>query len=236
MTAALAVRRLTSGYAGSTVVNGLDFDIGSAHGVVTLLGRNGAGKTTFVHAVMGLVQPSGGSVQLDGVELAGRTPDAIARAGISLAPRGDRLFSPLTVAEHLTIAERFGRRGNWNRARVLDLLPRLGDRLGHRADQLSGGERQMLAIAWALLANPRLLLFDEPSDGLAPAMVAHLGTIIRSLAGQGIGILLVEQNLRLAFAVAQRVAVMEKGRIVLDTSVADFRANPDRARALLGLG
>ncbi|MGH2534294.1 MAG: ABC transporter ATP-binding protein [Thermomicrobiales bacterium] len=232
----LSVSQLRSGYAGSTVVHGLDLDVSSAHGVVAVLGRNGAGKTTFLHTVVGLIRPYSGSIQLDGVELLGRPPDAIARAGIILAPRGDRLFAPLTVAEHLRIAERFGRRGEWTRGRMLDLLPPLAQRLAHRADQLSGGERQMLALAWALLANPRLLLLDEPSDGLAPAIVAHLGTIIRGLAAQGVGILLVEQNPRVAFAVAGRVAVMEKGRIVLDTSVDDFRANPDRARALLGLG
>jgi branched-chain amino acid transport system ATP-binding protein len=142
------------------------------------------------------------------------------------------VFAPLTVAEHLTVAGR-RRGGAWTRQRVLDLLPRLGERLRHRGDQLSGGEQQMLAIARALLTNPRLLLLDEPSDGLAPGVVAGVGTTIRELAGAGMAILLVEQDLRLALSVAGRVAVMEKGRVVLDSPAAGLGI--DTLRGHLGL-
>jgi len=230
--ALLEVRRLTAGYAGSAVLHGVDLAVGAAE-VVAVLGRNGVGKSTLVNTVMGLVRPYSGSVLMDGTELAGRPPDAIARAGVALVPQGRRVFAPLTVAEHLTISAR--RRGYWNRERVLELLPRLGERLRHRGDQLSGGEQQMLAIARALLTNPRLLLLDEPSDGLAPAVVETVGEIIAELAGSGMAILLVEQNLRLAFRVAARIAVMEKGRVVHEATTAEFRADPQRAHALLGV-
>jgi branched-chain amino acid transport system ATP-binding protein len=141
----------------------------------------------------------------------------------------------LTVAEHLAIASR-GRQGTWTRDSVLDLLPRLGERLGHRGDQLSGGEQQMLAIARALLLAPRVLLLDEPSDGLAPAVVSQVGEVVQQVCSTGMSVLIVEQDLRLAFAVSDRVAVMEKGRIVLDTTTADFRSDAGRAKSLLGLG
>jgi branched-chain amino acid transport system ATP-binding protein len=139
------------------------------------------------------------------------------------------------VAEHLAIASR-GRKGDWTKDSILDLLPRLGERLGHRGDQLSGGEAQMLAIARALLQAPRLLLLDEPSDGLAPAVVAQVAEVVHTVCSTGMSVLLVEQDLRLAFGVSHRVAVMEKGRIVLDTTTDDFRSNAVRARALLGVG
>jgi len=210
----LAVQGLAAGYAGSTVLHGVDLTVGDGE-VVGLLGRNGVGKSTLVNAVMGLLRPYAGSVRFHGLELAGRAPDAVARAGIGLVPQGRRVFATLTVAEHLTIAGR-RRPGPWTRQRVLDLLPHLGARLRHRGDQLSGGEQQALAIARALLTNPRLLLLDEPSDGLAPALVARVGEVVRELAGSGIGVLLVEQDVRLAYAVADRVVVMAKGRIVAD--------------------
>jgi branched-chain amino acid transport system ATP-binding protein len=236
----LEVRGLTAGYAGSTVLHGVDLSIGAGQ-VVGLLGRNGVGKSTLVSAVMGLLRPYSGMVAVHGTDLAGRPPDAIARAGVGLVPQGRRVFASLTVAEHLAIASRrAAARGPrpgaaWTRERVLDLLPRLGERLRHRGDQLSGGEQQMLAIARALLTNPRLLLLDEPSDGLAPVLVAQVGEVIADLARDGIGILLVEQNLHLAFEVAERIAVMEKGRVVLDVRTPEFRADPARARSLLGV-
>jgi branched-chain amino acid transport system ATP-binding protein len=185
---------------------------------------------------MGLLKPYAGSVRIAGRELAGARPDVVARAGVALVPQGRRVFAPLTVAEHLAIADRSGRTGEWTRDRVVELLPRLGERMGHRGDQLSGGEQQMLAIARALLANPLLMLLDEPSDGLAPAVVQQVGEVVRETCATGMTVLLVEQDLRLAFSVADRVAVMEKGRIVLDTTTADFRSDAARARALLGVG
>ncbi len=235
---ALTVKGLVAGYGGSRVLHDVDLAV-PAGTVLALLGRNGAGKSTLVSTVMGLLRPMAGSVRMDGTELAGRPADVVARAGVGLVPQGRRVFGPLTVREHLQLAERVGRRRaerSWTRASVQELLPGLAARLGHRGDALSGGEQQMLAIARALLTQPRLLLLDEPSDGLAPTLAAQIGAVLRTLAASGTTVLLVEQNLRLAFAVADRVAVLEKGRVVLDTSLAEFRADPDRARALLGVG
>lgn len=230
----LRVRDLHSGYAGSEVLHGVGFDV--EHGtVVALLGRNGVGKSTLINTVMGLVRPTSGSVAFDGTEVAGRRPDQVASLGVALVPQGRRVFAPLSVEEHLAIADRAGRSGDWTRERVLDLLPRLGERLGHRGDQLSGGEQQMLAIARALLSNPRLLLLDEPSDGLAPSVVAQVGGVVRELCAGGLSVLLVEQDLRLAVSVASRVVIMQKGSVRLDTTTADFRSDPGRAKALLGV-
>ena len=235
MAAILSVRDLRSGYAGSEVLHGVSFDLEEGS-VLGLLGRNGVGKSTLVSTVMGLVRPKAGSVVVDGTEVAGRRPDQIASMGVAYVPQGRRIFAPLTVDEHLAIADRAGRSGDWTRERVLELLPRLGERLGHRGDQLSGGEQQMLAIARGLLTNPRLLLLDEPSDGLAPTVVQLVAHVVRELCASGLSVLLVEQDLRLAFSVAQRVVVMSKGTVRLDTTTEDFRSDPVRARALLGVG
>ncbi|MGP3983566.1 ABC transporter ATP-binding protein [Streptomyces sp. KR80] len=230
----LSIRDLRSGYAGGVVLGGVDLDL-DAGGVVAVLGRNGVGKTTLVSTVMGFLRPYGGSVVLDGREIAGARTDVIARAGVGIVPQGRRVFAPLTVSEHLVVASRRKARGPWTRARVLDLLPRLGERLGHRGDQLSGGEQQMLAIARALLGNPTLLLLDEPSDGLAPAVVAQVGEVIRQVSAEGMSIVVVEQNLQLALSVARDVAVMQKGRIVHRTSCSEFRSRPHDRRRLLGI-
>jgi branched-chain amino acid transport system ATP-binding protein len=160
----LEVRGLESGYKRSTVLQGVDLDVAAGQ-VLGLLGRNGVGKSTLINTLMGLVTPSRGTVTLDGVELAGRRSDVIARAGVALVPQGRRVWAPLTVTEHLDLAARRGKgKGPWSIDRVLELLPRLAERRRHGAGQLSGGEQQMLAIARALLTNPRLVLMDEPSD------------------------------------------------------------------------
>jgi branched-chain amino acid transport system ATP-binding protein len=158
----LVLRGLRSGYAGSVVLHDVDLEVEEG-GVVALLGRNGVGKSTLISTVMGLLRPYSGSVQVSGRELGGARPDVVARAGVALVPQGRRVFAPLTVAG------RAGRSGHWTRDRVLELLPRLGERMGHRGDQLSGGERQMLAIARALIANPLLMLLDEPTDWRLPS-------------------------------------------------------------------
>ncbi|WP_323186041.1 MULTISPECIES: ABC transporter ATP-binding protein [unclassified Streptomyces] len=229
-----SMRDLRSGYAGGTVLGGVDLDL-DAGGILAVLGRNGVGKTTLMSTVMGFVRPYEGSITLDGRELAGARVDVIARAGVGIVPQGRRVFAPLTVDEHLAIASRRPASGPWTRTRVLDLLPRLGERLGHRGDELSGGEQQMLAIARALLGNPRLLLLDEPSDGLAPAIVSHVGEVIREVSAQGMSVVLVEQNLGLALSVAQDVAVMQKGRIVHRAACEEFRSRPEDRRRLLGV-
>ena len=231
---ALEVTDLCAGYDRSQVLFDVSLTLSGGE-VLALLGRNGVGKSTFVGAVAGLVRPTSGSVRIFGTETAGDSIDRIAKRGVGLVPQGRRVFAPLTVAEHLQIAERAGRKGEWTRERVVELLPRLGERLGNRGDQLSGGEQQMLAIARALLTNPSLMLLDEPSDGLAPAIVAQVGEVVRELCATGISVLLVEQDLHLAFSVADRVVVLDKGTVRLDTTLADFRSDHVRARALLGV-
>jgi branched-chain amino acid transport system ATP-binding protein len=217
------------------VLHGIDLDV--PHGqVVALLGRNGVGKTTTVHAIMGMLRPSAGSIRLDGVELAGRPAHAVARAGIALVPQGRRrVFAPLTVEENLRIGLRPVQAG-WTLERVYELLPRLAERARHRGDQLSGGEQQMLAIGRALLRNPRLLLLDEPSDGLAPAVVEQVTRVLAELVAGGLSAVLVEQNLWVALELAASVCVMAKGQVVHRSTTAEFRRDPDTARALLGVG
>jgi branched-chain amino acid transport system ATP-binding protein len=232
----LEVSGLVAGYRLGTVLHGVDLAVPES-GAIAILGRNGVGKTTLIHAIMGLVRPRSGSVRVDGKELAGRRTDVLARAGVALVPQGRRVFAPLTVREHLTLSEACCRReGPWSRDRVLELFPRLGERMTHPARHLSGGEQQMLAVARALMANPRLVLLDEPSDGLAPAVVRQIGDVLGEIREAGVGVLLVEQDLRLAFAVASEVRVMEKGKLVYAASVDEFRRDRATARQLLGVG
>jgi branched-chain amino acid transport system ATP-binding protein len=234
----LRVRDLRSGYGRTDVLHGvrLDLDQGRA---LALLGRNGAGKTTLVMTIMGLLRPSAGSVQIGGRELAGSRPDRIARAGVALVPQGRRLWPGLTVAEHLTLAVRRrpvgtdGRR--WSVESLFELLPVLATRRSQQAGLLSGGEQQMLALARALLTNPALLLLDEPSEGLAPAMVDRVGEVIKAVLAEGVAVLLVEQDLHLVFAVADDVAVLAKGSFVHRARTDAFRRDPDTARRLLGV-
>ena len=227
----LEVRGLVSGYDRSTVLGGVDLDL-DAGGALGLLGRNGVGKSTLVMTLMGLVPVTSGSVVVDGVDLAGKRPDVIARAGVALVPQGRRVWAPLTVGEHLTLS---ARPGSWTIGKVLDLLPRLAERRRQPAGQLSGGEQQMLAVARALLTNPRLVLLDEPSDGLAPAIVDQIAGVVRTMREEGVAVLLVEQDLHLAFAVSDEIAVMEKGRIVHRVPTMEFRRDPATAQRLLGV-
>ncbi|MDO5683916.1 MAG: ABC transporter ATP-binding protein [Propionibacteriaceae bacterium] len=229
----LEVKDLVAGYDGSRVLNGvsLSVDVGEA---VAVLGRNGVGKTTLMESIMGLVRPTSGQVLINGVDLARRPPNQLARAGVGIVPQGRRVFAPLTVMENLEIAVR--KRGEWTVDKVVELMPRLGERRTNLGSQLSGGEQQMLAIGRALVGNPKLLILDEPSDGLAPAVVAQVGEVLTTLAETGLAVLIVEQDLRLAFDVADRVMVMQKGEIVHESSTAEFRSDGARAQALLGVG
>jgi branched-chain amino acid transport system ATP-binding protein len=239
MTDLLTVRDLRGGYAGTTVLDGVDFTV-PAGAVVALLGRNGAGKTTFVHTVMGMLQPYAGSIRVGGRELAGAPAHIVARDGVAIVPQGRRVFAPLTVDENLRIAAKRGRGPRipnaWTPTRIYELLPGLAARRAHRGDQLSGGEQQMLAIGRALLQNPRLLLLDEPSDGLAPTVVDQVAELLETLRDEGITAVLVEQDLHLAVRIADEVAVMQKGRIVHRGTTADFRRDRARAHTLLGVG
>ncbi|WP_405093375.1 ABC transporter ATP-binding protein [Micromonospora sp. NBC_01392] len=235
----LRIDRLRAGYAGGTVLHEVSLDVRPGT-VQVVVGRNGAGKSTLVHCVAGLVRPHGGRIELGGVPVTGRQPHRIARAGVGLVPQGRRVFSRLTVAEHLVLAAAPWRAATpggegWTVARVLELLPRLADRLRHRGDQLSGGEQQMLAIARALLGQPRVLLLDEPCEGLAPDLALRVRDLVRSLAGAGLTVLLVEQQIRHAVEVADRVAVLEYGRVVYDRPADEARADPGAVAALLSV-
>jgi branched-chain amino acid transport system ATP-binding protein len=230
----LTVRGLRAGYGGGTVLHDVDLDVrgGTVHAI---LGRNGAGKSTLVHAIAGLLRPYAGVVEVDGVDLAGRPAHRVARAGVGLVPQGRRVFPRLTVAEHLTLAASRRPRPVWTVPRVLDLLPRLADRLRHRGDQLSGGEQQMLAIGRALLTQPRVLLLDEPCEGLAGELAARVRGLMAELAAGGMTVLLVEQQLNHAIEVADRVAVLDYGRLVVDAPAAGVRADPVPIQAVLSI-
>jgi branched-chain amino acid transport system ATP-binding protein len=230
----LEVSGLHSYYGQAHVLDGVSLSVPAGQ-VVALLGRNGMGKTSLIRSIMGLAQPRvrEGSVRFMGEELRGLPPHRIARRRIGYVPQGRRLFASLTVDEHLAIVP--PPHGEWTPARIYQLFARLAERRQHRASQLSGGERQMLAVARALMLDPRLLLMDEPSEGLSPVMVQHLEDIVRELKGRGISILLVEQNLYSALANADTVYILESGRIVHRASCADVRAEPAALRQFLGV-
>ena len=234
MTALLEVEGLRAGYTGSAVLHGVDLAVGQGR-AVALLGRNGVGKSTLLAAVMGLLRPTAGSVRLAGRELAGRPAHRVARAGVALVPQGRRVFADLTVERNLQVAS--GRRGAgpWTPERVYELLPQLAERRRHRADQLSGGEQQMLAIGRALLTNPKLLIMDEPSEGLAPTVVEALIQTIADLAAAGMGLLVVEQNLGVATSLAERQLVMVAGSIATETTADALMSDPAAQRRYLGV-
>ena len=230
---ALSVRGLHAYYGESHVLQGVDLEVGEGESV-SLCGRNGAGKSTTIAAIMGLLRPRAGTVRIQGVDLAGAPAHRVARAGVALVPQGRRIFSELTVRENLQLTARpLG--GGWDERRVLDLFPTLRRRLANRGDELSGGEQQMLAIGRALLRNPQLLLLDEPSEGLAPTLVEQVGEALRALRASGLALLLVEQNLALATHVADRLYVMNKGTIVFEGTPAALAAQRDVEARYLGV-
>jgi len=229
----LQVEGLVAGYDGSRVVDEVSFEVARGE-TVALLGRNGVGKTTLVESLMGMVRPTRGSVRVSGTDLCGRPPHVLSNAGVAIVPQGRRIFAPLTVEDNLRISQRKG--GEWTVEDVYSMMPRLAERRRNLGHQLSGGEQQMLSIGRALLSSPTIVLLDEPSDGLAPAVVEQISGVIRDLAGRGLAMVLVEQDLRLAFDVADRVLVMAKGKIVHRSSTTEFRSDGARARELLGLG
>jgi branched-chain amino acid transport system ATP-binding protein len=229
----LQVRGLEAGYATGKVLHGVDFDL-DERGAVALLGRNGVGKTTLIHSLMGIVRPWAGSVKVAGREMADRPSHTRAAAGVGLVPQGRRIFAPLTVEENLRIGSRYGN-GRWTLEGIYDLLPALARRRRNRGHQLSGGEQQMLAIGRALLGNPRVLLLDEPSDGLAPQVVESVTGVLSQLRSEGLSLLLVEQNLRMAVELAHHVCFMQKGEIVYRATTPEFRRDPATARVLLGV-
>jgi len=219
---ALRLADVDTFYGDSHVLHGVSFICGEGR-LVGLLGRNGAGKTTSINVVMGLLRPRRGSVAVYGTPVAGRPPEAIAAQGVALVPQGRRIFRSLTVRENLAVAARKAsgdRQKPWTLERVFDTFPRLAERRKQYASTLSGGEQQMLAIGRALMSNPRVLLMDEPSEGLAPQIVAEVMATIRRLKEEGLSILLVEQNAKLAFDVADDIVILNSGRVVVDAPAA----------------
>jgi branched-chain amino acid transport system ATP-binding protein len=230
----LAVKDLQAWYGESHILHGVTFDVHEGE-VVTLLGRNGAGKTTTMKSIMGIVGQRSGSVRFDGLELIGRTSDRIARAGIALCPEERGVFSSLSVQENLLLPP-VVKPGGLALDRVFDLFPNLKERLGSsQGTKLSGGEQQMLAIGRILRTGARLLLLDEPTEGLAPVIIQHIGRTIRALKEQGFTILLVEQNFRFASTVADRYYVMEHGRVVEGFASAELESNLDKLHEYLGV-
>jgi branched-chain amino acid transport system ATP-binding protein len=229
----LTVRDLHAYYGESHVLQGVSLEVAEGE-CVAILGRNGAGKTTTISSIVGFVRPRAGSVRLRDAQVAGLAPHRIARAGLSLVPQGRRVFADLSVRENLVLTA-VPRRAGWDLERVLGLFPALRRRLDAFGDQLSGGEQQMLAIGRALMRNPRVLLLDEPSEGLAPKVVSEVGEALLRLRASGLAILLVEQNLALATHVAQRVYVMNKGTIVFSGTAEELAASTDVESRYLGV-
>jgi len=235
--ALLHVQDLFAGYGEGSVLFGVHLSVRAGE-MVTLLGRNGMGKTTTVRAVMGLTPPAGGVVRVAGVPMQGRPPHRIARAGLGLVPEGRQIFPNLTVAEHLVAfaSDPGGRgRGGWTAARVFDLFPRLAERRDNLGSQLSGGEQQMLAIGRALTTNPRLLILDEATEGLAPLVRAEIWACLEGLRRDGQAILVIDKTVDVLARLADRHYVIEKGRIVWHGDAAAFRAEPGIRERYLGV-
>jgi branched-chain amino acid transport system ATP-binding protein len=218
-------------YGKSHILHGIGLHVREGE-IVTLLGRNGAGKSTTMRSLMGLTPPREGRIKVLGRETAGWQPYRIAALGVGLVPEGRRVFGNLTVDENLRVP--VGRDGPWSIERVYELFPRLQERKASRGRQLSGGEQEMLAIARALLLNPKLLMLDEPSQGLAPLIVKQVFDVIVRMRAEGMSILLVEQNVRAAVEIADRAYVLDDGRMVYEGPAAEFAQDEERVRALAG--
>ncbi len=230
----LEIRGLNVFYGRSHALQGVDLKL--EHGVLSLVGRNGMGKTTLCNAIVGLIPVASGSIRFMGEELVGRSPAEIAQLGVGYVPQGRRLWPSLTVDEHLQLAAS-GNRANWTIPRIYETFPRLAERRNNRGNQLSGGEQQMLAIARAFLLNPRLLIMDEPTEGLAPVIVERVEELLLNLGEQGdIGVFVVEQNIGVATAVAEKIAIMINGRVNRIMEAARLEADRDLQQRLLGVG
>lgn len=223
-------------YGRSRVLHGLTHRM-PAGKVSAIVGRNGMGKTTYAHTIMGFLQARSGSIMLDGKELVGRSPERVARAGISLVPQGRRVFASLTVGENLVVSHRrTAVSGAWDIDAVCERFPILRDRWNQGAGSLSGGQQQMLAIGRALLRNPRLIIMDEPSEGLDPERVAAVRAVIEELRERGTAVLLIEQKVQLVLDVADSIAVIARGEIVHESAVEAHRASPELLASHLGFG
>lgn len=232
----LTLDAVTASYGASRVLFGVSLEIGEGE-IVTLLGRNGMGKTTTVKAIMGLVPPDGGQIVFDGESIMGDEPEMIARSGLGLVPEGREVFPTLTVYENLvaTAANRLHRQNPWTLARVYTLFPRLRERAAQMARTLSGGEQQMLAIGRALMTNPKLLILDEATEGLAPVIRAEIWHCIAALKREGESILLIDKNIHVLQRIADRHYIIEKGRIVWSGDGAALARDAEKVHAYVGL-
>ena len=231
MSNVLEVRDLHAYYGKSHILHGVSLEVREGE-LITLLGRNGAGKTTTMRALMGLNRSVQGTVRMFGKDTLGWPSFRIAGLGVGYVPEGRRIFANLTVDENLRVP--IDRPGPFNVERVYQLFPRLGERKTNKGRQLSGGEQEMLAIGRALLLNPKLLFLDEPSQGLAPLIVQDVFRIVTEMRNEGISVLLVEQNVRGAVAIADRAYVLDDGKVVYEGPAAEFAKDEERVRALAG--
>ncbi len=234
---ALVLDGIDAFYGDSHVLHRVSLGLGEGR-LLGLLGRNGAGKSTSMNVTVGLLPPRHGSVAVFGRAVTGRAPEAIAAQGVALVPQGRRVFKSLTVRENLVVAGRKPRGGLpmlWTLDTVYALFPRLQERHQHVAGSLSGGEQQMLAIGRALMSNPRVLLMDEPSEGLAPLLVAEVMSTIRHLKEQGLSIVLVEQNAKLVFDIADDIVILNSGRVVVEGSATELTRTGLDLRQHLGI-
>ncbi|WPD18531.1 ABC transporter ATP-binding protein [Thermaerobacter composti] len=229
----LRVEDVHTYYGESHVLHGVNLTVEGGQ-VTAIVGRNGVGKTTLIRSIMGMTPPRRGTIRLEGREIQRLPPHEIARAGVGLVPQGRRIFPSLTVMEHLRVASRAQPEG-WTIDAIFELFPQLKNRVNHYGSQLSGGEQSMLSIARALVTNPRILLMDEPTEGLAPLVVEEVGRTVARLAGSGLTVLLVEQNLPLALKLAHKVYVMSKGVIVFEGTPSDLIENHEVRQQHLGV-
>ena len=227
----LEAQGLQTFYGKSHILHGVSLQVREGE-IVTLLGRNGAGKTTTMRTLMGLTPAREGTIRIFGQDTTGWAPYRVAALGVGFVPEGRRVFGHLTVDENLRVP--LERSGPFTIDRVYELFPRLGERRGSRGRQLSGGEQEMLAIGRALLLNPKLLMLDEPSQGLAPLIVKQVFDIVADMRREGISVLLVEQNVRAAVEIADRAYVLDDGRVAYEGSAAEFAKDEERVRALAG--
>jgi branched-chain amino acid transport system ATP-binding protein len=234
---ALALDEVDAFYGDSHILQGVSFGLRVGR-LLGLLGRNGAGKTTCMNVAVGLLPPRRGRLLVSGRDMAGAPPEAIAAEGVALVPQGRRIFRSLTVRENLAVAARRADGGGgaaWTLETVFQTFPRLRERASQTAGYLSGGEQQMLAIGRALMRNPRVLLMDEPSEGLAPQIVADVMATIRALKARGLSIVLVEQNAKLVFGVADDIVILNSGRVVVDTAVSELQKSGVDLQQHLGI-
>ena len=236
MSDALSLTDVNAFYGDSHILHGVSFAL-KPGAVLALLGRNGAGKTTCISTIIGFLQPRDGEIRLFGEPIHGLSPERISHLGIGLVPQGRRIFPSLTVRENLVVAQQREKTTDkpWNLERIYEMFPRLRERHGQFAGTLSGGEQQMLAIGRALMGNPRVLLLDEPSEGLAPLIVAEVGRTVRRLKQAGQSIVLVEQNLQLALDVADQAVILNTGRCVFNGNAADVLSNEELIAQHLGV-